>query len=352
MRLMANEPDIDAMRAALHRHWLEDQAKRQRWGEQGPILNVKIDKWGRRVVAVWNRMLQLSANATYHDFLGLYLGLAFGEDWWQSESAKSAESAHQLVLWERKLRQFERQHMRGVGLQSAPIKGVIGHFYRLAFDLHTIEHQGLLQRSLIKRLKNPDQFQGARYEVAVSAAFVRGAFKVRLEAEGKGPDKLCEFVATHNTSGASYAVEAKSRHLPGILGRPAQPARAQTVEPNVTGLITKALQKKAEHTRVICVDVNVPQAEGSSPPTTWGPVVRTQVKALENAGHGPAILIFTNSPSHYLGDGDVVRGDAAMIMGLSEPRFQPQDIKSVQEFFPGLIRVGNAFSMPVPANWE
>ena len=181
---------------------------------------------------------------------------------------------------------------------------------------------------------------------------MRGGFKVRLEKEGKSPDKLCEFVATHSASGASYAVEAKSRHLPGVLGRPGQPARARNVEPSVTGLITKALQKKAEHPRVICIDVNVPEAEGSSPPTTWGQVVRAQVNALEAAGHGPAILFFTNSPSHYLGDDDLIRNDAAMIMGLSELRFRPQDAKSVEEQFPGLIRVGNAFSTPVPSNWE
>lgn len=296
--------------------------------------------------------MQFPEDATFHDFLGAYIKLALGDDWWTTQATKSDEESHQLVGWQRKVHQFQVRHSSGKGIQSAPTKGVIGHYYRLAFDLHTIHHQGLLQERLIKRLKIADQFQGARYEVAVCAAFVRAGFDVAFEAEGKGPDKLCEFVATHRSSRASYAVEAKSRHLAGVLGRPHNLRATQKEEPNIRRLVLKALQKVAPQPKVICIDVNYPQPQGSTPEKTWGPVVRKQVDKLAANGHGPAILFFTNSPQHYLADDDLSCGDAAMVIGLSDENFRPQDKQSVERNFPGLIRTASAFAAPVPSQWE
>jgi hypothetical protein len=67
-------------------------------------------------------------------------------------------------------------------------------------------------------LKDINQFQGARYEIYVTASFVRAGFEVELENETERTTSHCEFTATHRT-GAKYSVEAKSRHRQGILGR-------------------------------------------------------------------------------------------------------------------------------------
>jgi hypothetical protein len=39
------------------------------------------------------------------------------------------------------------------------------------YDVYTLRRVGSLPESLITRLKSDDQFQGARYEIAVAAVF-------------------------------------------------------------------------------------------------------------------------------------------------------------------------------------
>ena len=69
----------------------------------------------------------------------------------------------------------------------------------LAYDLYTLDHQALLQTKLVKRLKVKEQFQGARYEIYVSAAFVRAGFEMNLEDENDSTTTHCEFTATLHT---------------------------------------------------------------------------------------------------------------------------------------------------------
>ena len=342
--------EIEALRAFMQKAWLEDQAKRRSWGETGPIPSSMVGPM--RVVAVHNRLLSLPGEATYHDFLGLYIKRVMGEDWWATESAKPMDKWHEVVRWQQKVHEFQLAYQTSEdGLRSAQGRGVVGHYYQLAFDLHTIEHQGLLQGKLIKRLKIPRQFQGARHEITVSAAFVRAGFDVTFQEEGKGPEKQCDFVVNHRSSGHCYSVEAKSRHIAGVLGTPANVNRTLRTEPNIRGAITDALQKVAGHPRVICVDVNYPQPARTDPTTTWLPVVRMQVQQLEKEGCGPAILLLTNSPLHYLRDDEIARDNTAAVMALGDPNFRPEDQKSVHESYPGLIRAASAFAARIPQNW-
>jgi len=209
---------------------------------------------------------------------------------------------------------------------------------------------GLLLPSMVKRLANPEQFQGALYETAVAGAFARAGFEIVLEDESKGIEKKCEFVATHKATGRHYSVEAKSRHRPGILGHGGIP-NAKGEEPRVERLIEKALEKVAEHDRIICIDINHPET-GVSPGVEWGKVVQKQVDSLQDRGAGPAVLVFTNAPFHYLPQGEPARGEISMTMGLNEPRFQPQDFLSTDRGFPGLVAAMAHFRTPVPGNWD
>jgi len=341
--------DLDAIQSAVARQLAAARERRIRWGIQGPPIAQLIG--GHRVVAAYNELLTIRADATYHDFLGEYVLRILGEDWWRLEAQKSADDRHVLVNWHISTQKWMLDNSRGEGVvREAPMPPATGHLMRVAFNMHQIRHLGLLLGSLIKRIKNPQQFQGARYELAISAAFARANFRIELEPEGKGPQKRCEFVATHIPSKRQYSVEAKSRHRPGVLGRPPG-GRSSKVEPHVATLIRKALAKAADHDRIICVDVNHPQKESELPPS-WGTTIRRQVNDLESEEYGPAILIFTNAPFHYLPPGEPARGELAVVMGLKEPRFQPQDSQSVLRQFPGILDAANAFSTPVPSTWD
>ena len=60
-----------------------------------------------------------------------------------------------------------------------------------------------------KRLGKREQFQGARYEIAVAAIFVRAGYKIEWLTDASR--RLPEFIARRDGSDVEIAVEAKSR---------------------------------------------------------------------------------------------------------------------------------------------
>jgi hypothetical protein len=341
--------DVEMARKAIQAKMLAEQERQRRWGAQGPPHNTVIH--GHRIVAAYNELLTIRSDATYHDFLTLYLKRVFGEEWWKNEETKATEKRHILLDWSQACERMVLENSTGERMiHEAPMPAEAGLLLRLAFDLHQIRHLGLLLPSLVHRLKVIDQFQGARYEAAVSAAFARANFLIELEPEGKGSQKRCEFVATHVPTKRKYSVEAKSRHLPGVLGQSAY-ERSGREEPFVEALIRNALDKTAEHERIICIDINHSHSSESIIPE-WGATLRKQVNQMEGKGHGPAVLIFTNAPFHFLEPGSPARGQKSMVMGLLEPRFQPQDLNSTRQNFPGIVDAANTFHLPIPGNWD
>lgn len=340
--------DVEAAKAVIRAKMKEDREQRLRWGAPGPPVTSLV--WDKRVVAAYNKLFKIHAQATYHDFLGQYVSHVFGDEWWSTESSKPAGERHPVVEWYQATAKFILalpEHDQPLSEFIMPAEA--GHFFRLAFNLHQIEHQGLLLDRMVKRLKYSREFQGARYEVAVAAAFARANFRIELEPEGKGPAKRCEFVATHIPTGKRYAVEAKSRHLPGVLGQP-KAKRSNRQEPHVETLVRKALRKEADHERVICVDVNHPQPEMGFPPA-WTATVTQQIKHMEDSRLGPALVVFTNAPFHYLPEGAPAQGETALVMGLNEPRFREEVMRQAREF-PGIHDLVFHFGTPIPSRWD
>ena len=60
---------------------------------------------------------------------------------------------------------------------TAPMTGAIAAFLHLAYDLYALDHNAELQQKLIARLRNREQFSGARYEVFAAAKRLRLASK-------------------------------------------------------------------------------------------------------------------------------------------------------------------------------
>jgi hypothetical protein len=180
----------------------------------------------------------------------------------------------------------------------------------LAYNLYLIHHnlpstqttECLCQR-LIKRLKQPDNFWGALYETYAFALFAIAGFTMELEDETDGTVTHCEFSA-RGKSGRTYSTECKSRN------RETMPVNADgslRIEAKTLGLAKKlkdALSKKANHERVVFLDLDLPMLTGIE-----------QVKAVADAGvqeiHGleaslqinnqpapPAYVFVTNTPDH------------------------------------------------------
>ena len=344
-----SEEELKAIARILEQRTKEEYERKLRWGELGPPINFVWQ--GTRLVAAYNELLSIHPNATYHDFLREFVQRVFGSDWWRDELKKAENERHLIVRWHDETQRMMIENSTGVkDVHEMAMPAATGKLLNLSFALHQIRHQGLLLPSLVKRLKDVRQFQGAFYEAVVSAAFSRAGFQVALEPEGKDDMKRCEFVATHTKTGKAYSVEAKSRHLPGVLGHPPSDAEGKR-EPFVERLILKALDKHADHDRVICIDVNHAQAEGKVIPE-WAEVLKDQVEGLESGGHGPAMLIFTNSPFHYQPPLEPAYGQNSLVTGLNEDRFQNRDLHALDAALPGLIGVAESFNLAIPGRWD
>ena len=196
----------------------------------------------------------------------------------------------------------------------------------LSYDLYVVDQRELLRADLVNRLKDINQFQGARYEVYVAASFVRAGFEVEPENEKDGKTSHCEFVARHR-SGAAYSVEAKSRHREGILGRGGTATSFDAIVADASTLLVQALRKVARHERIVFIDVNVPPHEEAVLKSDWFRRVASQLKRLEETLKGsdalpPAFVFFTNHPYHYVSAETPEPGKSAVFTAIHNRDFK------------------------------
>jgi hypothetical protein len=209
-----------------------EHAHKREFGHVKPIVHA--DFQGHKFVAVGNTLHRSKKWRTFTDFLIDYLKRKLGQEWGQEQMAKPLSERHVIAQWYDALCAFQRGHVRGPdGLFSAVPDGPTLAYLTLAYDLYLIEGDGLLQETVLRRLKHPDQFQGARYELAVAATMMRAGFTVKYEDESDTTRKHPEFTAVHTATGTTVAVEAKSRVRPGVLGAKDQRRQRPGVKPDV-----------------------------------------------------------------------------------------------------------------------
>jgi len=216
---------------------------------------------GKRVRAVRKKVFSRPPTETFHEFLNLWVQLAFGEAWWREQQSLRVEKQHVVIKWSKAVtawltaNQIDKNSV-GDKLWSVQMSGRAQSLLHLGFDLFCLQQADLMPDSLVERLRNYRGFQGARYEVAVASIFARAGFRIQFceEEEGK---KICEFIATLR-SGLRVAVEAKSRHRPGILNEKGVPPDEYRAD--FKKLYEKARKKKPDLPFVIFIDANLPPA--------------------------------------------------------------------------------------------
>ena len=283
---------------------------------------------GQAVVAVGERVLTDKRWKSFHDFLFTYIGSLIEQDWFRAEAAKPLEERHPLMQWFQVLEDLGtwQDHPRGE-LRAVPTPpALVSALLSLCYELYILENYGLLKPQLLDRLKRPEHFQGARYEIYAASAFFRAGFDVELEDEDDRTKSHHEFTVTHRASGRKYSVEAKSRHRTGYLGYAGKRAPIDEIEANCSDLVVKALRKTATHDRIVFIDINVPPTEAASLESDWFKKVVYQVERLETKPPQgdplpPAIVFFTNFPHHFVEDNKPLRGQAVIFTGLGLPEF-------------------------------
>jgi hypothetical protein len=212
-------------------------------------------------------------------------------------------------------------------------------FFTVAYDLFVLADNSKPRERLVKALRVPDQFHGARYELMIAACLVRAGFDFFFSDEDDSSSSHSDGTAIHRRTKKRYSVEMKTKGRPGVLGKDGERPSPETMRGNVSRQLRDALQKPAQDERLIFIDMNLPP-----PPPEWrGEGVWWRADALaskraveEQPGNTPVdatgFVVFTNMPSNQMAHDEFYMGLERAFTGYNKP-----------DFAAGLPRLGDAY---------
>jgi hypothetical protein len=295
-----------AMKQAFRR---AEAARVQREKQQGlgrGIVSATINDY--RIVGVGGRVYWSKNWRTFQDFLRDYLIEQLGRVWFGAEMAKAKAEQHPIARWLTQAYADTKLHAKKVGeVYIGPMTGAQRAFINLAYNIYLIAHHaepkiaGTLVQSFIARLKSEraDDFIGKLFETYAAAAFLKAGFALTYENEKDGSSSHVEFVASNPVTGKKFSVEVKSRNRALSEEGPVDDVKRL----RVGNKLNKALAKRAEHTRVVFIEVNIPDMPIDAL-TGWPRSALEQIRSTENelqpdgSAKPPAYVIVTNHAFH------------------------------------------------------
>jgi uncharacterized protein YchJ len=299
-------PEIfDRAREHLARLEAEERERTRQYGDIRPIIGVQ--NWGKQFVAVRNRIYWGSWKY-FPDFLDYFLQARFGQDWTEAQNRLDPAAQHPLSRWRARGLSYNKAVTKQAGRPGVPPNGFMAAYFGFAYDLYVVDDNNDLDDQLLERLKNREQFQGARHELFAEATCLRAGFDVTHENERDPNRRHVEFIATHKNTGLRIAVEAKSRHRAGVLAQAGHPVAEDQVDFKFARLIHDAIAKQPGLPLAIFLDTNLPPLRARK---FYGPRVSPPQPSLylqrileetrkRSGGTDPHnVLVFTNIPHHY-----------------------------------------------------
>jgi hypothetical protein len=279
-------------------------------------------------------------NETFHTFLIQILKKTLGYNWLQTQSKLATAERHFISICLEKLGEWIKcnektaEHVKKDVWRAKP-DGYSKSLLLLAFDICSLIHKQALPPSLLERLKSHDHYQGARYEIAIAAIFARLDCDIQFTDE-ESKNKRCEFIATHRETGASLAVEAKSKRRSGVLHQtgPLSSKEKLLSARMIRRLFNKALEQNPKDVPfAIFIDVNSPITPNiPMNDKLWVKDVKRLVDKKINGTKLPkyplSAAFFTNFSYHYQTKNEAERGEAMGII-IPHPKFPPPN----PEFF-------------------
>ena len=311
----------------------KEKERKKKYGDVKSIIQAEAS--GMRFVAIGDAILNSNKWNTFIDFLMSYLFYVFGEEWLKAEKVKKRSEQHPVMQWKYSISQFQNQQEKNKDeLYCSIPSGPFQAFITLAYDLYLLKHHMRLQDSIVQRLKIVDQFQGARYELFSASTMIRAGFDIHHEEKFEKGKKIVEFIAVHKESGEKVAIEAKSRHRPGVLGHAGTKETSNTIRVRVGQLINSAITKKPNLPFFIFIDLNLPPKKMT---VFDDPKLRELIKTLNTAPKSPEgrdyfnMILYTNFPYHY-GDELKVYPDNHLSVAISQkPLYPLRDNRFIQE---------------------
>jgi hypothetical protein len=317
-----------------------------------PFVSALFNGW--RYVAVGSRMAKFPPEATLHEFLEAFLvDDVLGRDWVAGE-LKRGNEAHPIARWLADLRALRARSVGSQGVREVDMTGSALAFLTLAYDVYSTYHCGALPPRILHRLKHPVEFQGAKYEVAVAGLFARAGFTIAWidDPTRKRP----EFLASQKTTGERLVVEAKSRHRPGVLGRPGA-VDVEVMKADLGRLLHDALEKETDGLPcAIYLDANMPVAATGDEERQRLRDIQRMLDRRESSPQQPDPFVgvtVTNFSWHYAGDAPAIGRSESVLVVPRYPRVALRDARTLQLIFEAAKQYGDVpglFPTPDGAN--
>ncbi len=242
-----------------HIAFIRDFTRRSQRAQFGPPELLRTPFNGVVIRTFGGDLTWRKATETFHEFCIWAVKMTLGQEWLDEQFAFPPGERHVVAKWltemfELQTRDAPAGHTPGQTVASRPTGGA-QEVILFGRDLVYLAQLGKLPDRVVDRLRKKDQFQGAWYELRIASALVHGGFEI--EWLDKKAESHCEFTARQPFGGETFAIEAKSRHRPGLLNQPGE----KEEEPRVlaTRNFRDALKKDAQGLPlIIFVDMNMP----------------------------------------------------------------------------------------------
>lgn len=285
--------NLHAQKSAEESRRVSTQGKGRR------IISTEFE--GHRFVVAGNKLhySPIEKTQTFADFLGNHIRTLLTPEWGNAEIAKPLEERHPVMQWYDDLCRLQKKHCKQGEVYETPSVGLVIAYNSLAYNLYLLAHNAEVLNHLLTRIKNKESFHAAYYETYVAAWFILAGFKLSLEDETDSSTTHCEFTA-QAPSGQCYSVEAKSR----ASGKKNFAFGNQ---------LYKALKKKADHPRIVCIEMNLTHDYVEDRETFENEIInrirKKEDSLLINGEPAPPAYVFiTNIPFHlHLNDDHVGR---------------------------------------------
>lgn len=280
------------------------------------LVNSVIWK-NHRVRVIWNRVHFCPVSESFHEFLLRMLVMTLGNKWFESQCKLCGGKRHILVRWFssyhdwKKNAQTEASRINDHSWGAMPTGSVMA-LHSFAYDMYCLQIVNELPKYLIRRLRNMNEFQGARYEVAVAAIVARAGFDITFLDKKIRHQRHCEFIAKNKDSGEEIGVEAKSRRRKGVVHEKGEIDYSAIVKGDVRNLFMDACSQAPDNIPYfIFIDLNVLPTPGITiEDKPWFNDIRLMMKECrEPSSENPDIfnvVAFTNFGHYYEGDTSIV----------------------------------------------
>lgn len=296
------KPEFVAKIQEMHAGIQRRKAWPQNHGAVLPSVHTTMPD-GTRLASAGNTLWKVATEETWHGFIYDLLRTQLGIEWFQAELSKPEADRHILANWFTEVcaRELDAEQHHFTSWRPDADTGATLAFRSVAYDAFCLMQAMSLTPKLLARLRHPEQFEGARYELWVAATLARAGFELELLNEDDRSTRHGELIATHKDTGTKFWVEAKrrTRQIDQVMNDP------ERQRADVQGLVADAVRKPASYPRIVFVDVNLPPAKGGITQATWVRQFRTSLNklAMQPAYRGredmAAFVMATNHPYHY-----------------------------------------------------